>query len=92
MNGRKEVIENKLLNTKYFLKYVIESGKSGLKIESGQLNCGYEPLWARWKLCTQIRRKVNRRMLVKSAEENSYLSWTMRNLLVVFKNVVGIDS
>ena len=47
MNGRKEVIENKLLNAKYFLKYVIESGKSGLKIESGQLNCGYEPLWAR---------------------------------------------
>jgi len=47
MNGGKEVIENKLLNTKYFLKYVIESGKSGLKIESGQLNCGYEPLWAR---------------------------------------------
>ena len=47
MYGRKEVFETKILNTKYFLKYVLESGKSGVKIESGQLNCGYEPLWAR---------------------------------------------
>ena len=61
-----------------------------MKIESCQLNCGYEPLWPRWKLCTNVRRKVNRRMSVKSAEEDNYLRWTMRNLLVVLKNGVGM--
>ena len=89
MYGRKEVFENEILNTN-FLKYVIKSGKSGVKIESCQLNCGYEPLWPRWKLCTNVRRKVNRRMSVKSAEEDNYLRWTMRNLLVVLKNGVGM--
>ena len=61
-----------------------------MKIESCQLNCGYEPLWPRWKLCTNVRRKVNRRMLVKSAEESGYLRWEMRNLLVILKNAVVI--